>query len=397
VATRLLWIVLPMIFFTTSAVVVQGALEAHKRFTISAIAPVLFNLCVLAGAWILGRRFGIEGLAYGFLFGSVVQLAVQLPSFHRLGLAPGLYLDLKHPAVRQVLWLMLPIFLDNLVVITVRFVENNLASHLESGSISALGYALRLHGVPVGLFAYGLVTVILPYLSTHHETRNHDQFRKTSSFGMRGLLLLCTPIMVLFLLLARDIVDVIYRHEVFDEASAEVTAHVFRLLSIGLVAQGLTLYFCKVLYALRNTFVILKVSIFVATLNVLFDLVAVRYLGVGAIALGASLAWSANAAILFWILHRHGHALDVRGDAGFLVKIALAGIVTAVVVAGTDAAAGSAWNVLESSLGRCVILGGLGSVAFLAACAVSRIEELRYVTRLLRSRRPGGDTGGERR
>jgi len=392
-ACGIAWILLPMALLTTSAALVESVLGAHRRFLVSAFAPVVFNLVVVASLFVFGSRFGIRGLAWAFLFASGCQLALQIPSFRRLGLPHGGFLSLRHPAVRRVLWLMAPLFLDNLVGLAIRFVENNLASRLETGSVSALGFALRLYGVPVGLFALGVVTVILPFLSMHHATEDRNQFRRITAFGMRGLLLVCLPITVAFLLLSRDIVAVFYQHGVFDAASVDTASGIFRLLSIGLIGQGLTLYFCKVLYALHNTMAILRISVVVAVVNIAFDLLAVRGMGIGAIALGASIAWTLDAILLFAVLARYRGVVDVRGARSYLVRVGAAGAGMAVAIFVADLFVAPGPGGARDALVRCALLGGIGGVTFLAACLALRIRELGELWKILR-RRPAGPAPG---
>lgn len=387
-AVELVWFLLPMVFFWTLATLVQSVLSAHKNFTVSALSPVLFNLVIIAAIFTLGVKLGIQGLAIGFVGGALVQFAVQIPAFRRLGLAHGMFFSPWHPALRNVAWLMFPIFLDTMTGLGVRFVENNLASQLATGSVSALGFALRLYMVPVGVFAAGLATVLLPYLSEHHAMDDRDSFRETTGFGIRSLTLVCLPITVVFLVLGPEIVSTFYLHGVFDDASAETTAGVFRLLAIGLTFQAMSLYFCKVLYALKSTLLIFWVSLATAAFNIGFDLLLVPTIGIAAIALGASLTWAAYAGSLGFILARRRQAFDAAALWPFLRRISIAvGAMTAVVFVLDRLLDG--WGVFE----RAVVAGGVGGAVFVGACLVLRVRELVDLLGIVRKRlrRAGGE------
>ncbi|PIS41861.1 MAG: murein biosynthesis integral membrane protein MurJ, partial [Candidatus Kerfeldbacteria bacterium CG08_land_8_20_14_0_20_42_7] len=68
-----------IVFFGISNVV-SGILNALKRFTSFALAPVLYNLGIIFGIVALTPRYGLMGLAYGVVLGAFLHLAIQIPS-----------------------------------------------------------------------------------------------------------------------------------------------------------------------------------------------------------------------------------------------------------------------------------------------------------------------------
>jgi putative peptidoglycan lipid II flippase len=65
--------------------VVSGILNTYQQFTVPAIAPLLYNLAIIAAAIFLTPFMGVEGLAVGVAIGSLAHLAVQVPSLARVG------------------------------------------------------------------------------------------------------------------------------------------------------------------------------------------------------------------------------------------------------------------------------------------------------------------------
>ena len=65
--------------------VVSGILNSYQQFTVPAIAPLLYNLAIIAAAIFLAPMLGVEGLAIGVVAGSLAHLVVQLPSLARVG------------------------------------------------------------------------------------------------------------------------------------------------------------------------------------------------------------------------------------------------------------------------------------------------------------------------
>ena len=64
-------ILLPAQIFFYVGGVVSAVLLSHRLFLLPAFGPLLYNVVIIAGGVIGGRRFGIASLAYGALAGAV--------------------------------------------------------------------------------------------------------------------------------------------------------------------------------------------------------------------------------------------------------------------------------------------------------------------------------------
>ena len=62
-----------------------SVLNARNRFSASVIAPIVYNLAIIAGTIFLSGPLGVTGLAVAVVLGSVGHLLVQLPPVLRLG------------------------------------------------------------------------------------------------------------------------------------------------------------------------------------------------------------------------------------------------------------------------------------------------------------------------
>ena len=85
----------PYIGFMSMVALSAGVLNTWKRFAVPASTPVLLNLSMIARglagralvrvAWASSRSTPWPA---GVMLGGVLQLAVQIPALHRLGLLP---------------------------------------------------------------------------------------------------------------------------------------------------------------------------------------------------------------------------------------------------------------------------------------------------------------------
>src|SRR5262249_16375083 len=63
----------------------SSVLNSYNRFAIAAMAPLMYNLAIIAAALGLSGPFGIYGLAFGAVIGALLHLLIQLPFCYRLG------------------------------------------------------------------------------------------------------------------------------------------------------------------------------------------------------------------------------------------------------------------------------------------------------------------------
>src|ERR1051325_4951249 len=174
-ATRQLTIRLVQILFPGAGLLVisawcLGVLNSHRRFFLSYIAPVAWNLALITTLLIFGRsedQFHLATLvAWGSVAGSILQIGVQLPTVFRLlkSLAP--VIDVVDANVRKVLTNFLPVFVSRGVVQISAFVDAMLAGLISSQAVAALTYAQSLYTLPVSLFGMSVSAAELPAMSS---------------------------------------------------------------------------------------------------------------------------------------------------------------------------------------------------------------------------------------
>jgi putative peptidoglycan lipid II flippase len=145
---RLLRIMLlsPVVFALSG--LLMGILNAQQHFALPALAPACYRLGQIFGLLILVPRWGILGLAWGVVLGSVLHLAVQLPALAHFPARYRLTLGLRDASTRLVGALMLPRLVGVGVVRLNFLVSTILASGMPEGSLAASPLAFALMIMP---------------------------------------------------------------------------------------------------------------------------------------------------------------------------------------------------------------------------------------------------------
>jgi putative peptidoglycan lipid II flippase len=395
-ATELTRIMMPFLLLVSLSAVAMGMLNAQSRFTAPALAPALFNVGAIAvGTWLWatgkGPRAAAVGWSVGTLLGGAMQLAAQWPSLRSLGfrLRPVLgRAALDDPGIRRIGRLMgasvigLSATQVNILVSTI------FASH-EEGANTWLQMAFRLMQLPLGVFGVAIATVAGAGVAQRVARGDMDGVRETLGSAMRLVAFLNVPAAVGLVTLAHPVISLVYEHGRFTAAASSATADALVFYAVGLYSYSAVKVFAPAFYALDEARIPVIGSIVGMASNVAFVLLLHPVLGFRGIALGVSLAATANFAVLAvawkW---RHGGL----GGAGIYRQLGRTLLASAVMVGVVLAVKAVIAPVLPASgLARQAPLAlvpiAAGAIAYFAAARLLGVKELSEVASALRRRR----------
>jgi putative peptidoglycan lipid II flippase len=287
-------------------------------------------------------------------------------------------LDLRDPALHQVLVLMGPGTVGLAATQVNLFVNTLLATSQGTGAVSWLSYAFRLMYLPIGLFGVSIATATLPVVSRHVAVQDRDGVRHTVAQAIAMMLVLNVPATFGLVVLSEPIVCLLFEHGRFVHSDTAATAAALRFYAVGLVGYATARIASPVFYALGRSRIPVIVSISTIALNVVINLLFIRMLGFVGLALGTSIAMIANGGVLLMLLRRHLDGLEERTLAISFVKTLIASALMAAVSFGVS----RLFNGITA--GRGVVVQGMqvfaaisaGVVVLVAAARLLRIREL---------------------
>ena len=323
-------LITPAIFGVSG--VIMGILNARRHFLLPALAPILYNLGIIAGAVILAPTMGVRGLAVGVVAGALGHLLVQVPGLVHHGMQYTPILGLRDPGVHEVGRLMLPRMVG-LAAVQVNFLVNTiLASGLVAGSLAALNYAWLLMLLPQGVFAQAVATAAFPTFSAQAAKGQRTALRSTLAATLRAVLYLAVPAAVGLIVLRVPLVQLVFERGAFTATSTQMVAWALALFALGLPAHSVVEITVRAFYAMHDTRTPVAVGIGAMGLNVVLSLAFIRlfaalgWLVLGGLALSNSLATTAEMVVLLAILRRRLQGLEGRRMAGSLARITFAAV-----------------------------------------------------------------------
>lgn len=301
---HMLYITFPYLLLIVLTAFSGSILNTCNKFSLPAFTPVILNVAlILAGYfWAPYSSVPIYTIAWAFLLGGVVQLAIQVPALMSQGLLPKLKLGFKHKEVRRVMKLMIPALFGVSVAQVSLLIDNFFASFLPVGSISWLYYSDRLTYLPLGVIGVALATVVLPNLSRHHAVDNQEQYVKTLDWALRLELLVGIPAAVALFVLSAPILATLINRGAFTAYDVLMTTKSLRAFAIGLPAFMLIKILASAFYSRKDIQTPVKIAVISVVFNVIFNLLLIHTYRHAGLALSTALAAIINTLLLTFYL-----------------------------------------------------------------------------------------------
>ena len=387
--THLIRLVTPAIWLFGMAGLLTAMLYALQRFTWPALATALYNLGIVLAAPLLAKRIGITSLIVGILVGGGLQCLLMGWDLHRAGVRVRPNFHWRHPALRKIIVLYVPIAAGLLVSLFQVGLDRRLASSISAESIAWMRYATTLQQLPLGLISVAISLAALPRLSQYFAAQQEDEYRQTLGRGLRMVLVLIAPAAVSLWLLGEPVTRIIFQHGQSSLRDTEQIVQALHIYLVGMVFAAIDFPLNYAFYARNNTFLpalvgIISVGVYMVTAFTLLR--PAGYLGL----VWADTAKQASHAVIMIVLLRWRvgplsaqvgrGVLQISGAALTMALVMLLGLD----VVGIGANRTSFWADLRTLL----ILGSAGGATYLALLLWLQLGEIEQLWGMI-SRRLG--------
>lgn len=227
--------------------------QSLRRFFVYALAPVLYNLGIIAGIIWLYPLFGPAGLAYGVVFGALLHMGIQVPVLIKNKFTPVLSMRIPWQDVRNVFTLSVPrtITLSAHHLVLLALVA--LASYMAEGSIALFNFSFNLQSVPLSVVGISYATAAFPTLTRLFKNGDRSAFLAQVTSAAQHIIFWSVPMIALLVVLRAQVVRSILGSGAFDWQATRLTAAGLALFAFSITAQALMLLFVRAYYAAGKT------------------------------------------------------------------------------------------------------------------------------------------------
>jgi putative peptidoglycan lipid II flippase len=178
-------------------------------------------------------------------------------------------------------------------------VDQSMAAMLPAGSVSALVYANRFVSVVLTLLAGAVSTAVTPYFSRMIAMQDWAGCRHTLRTWVRLTALVSAPIAFVLIVGSRLLIRFTFQHGAFGPGDTAVVAPVLMMYAIQIPFFVSSRVFYRFLVAMRRTDLIFYCGTLNLVLDIVLNLVLMRWFGTAGIALATSL-WTVSTFFFLW-------------------------------------------------------------------------------------------------
>lgn len=293
----------PLIF--TISGILTSVQQTFGRFFFFAVAPLFYNVSIIASIYIFQDSLGLIGLGVGALIGAVLQLLVALFGFIGLGYKYEFTIKKSSEDFRQMLRQLPPRSLDQGIDSLNSIVETNLARRLGEGKLSYYENAFILHTAPTLLIGTTISTAAFPRLNDRLSQNRSDLFRKEFLKILRVIIWLTLPVVVITYFARGYLARLIFTND------APQIALILGFFTGAILFRTIYALVSRWFYAQKDSKTPLYVSLFAIALNLVLAYVLSRpdAYDVAGLAMAQSLVAAAEVFILFGIMVVRDHKL----------------------------------------------------------------------------------------
>jgi putative peptidoglycan lipid II flippase len=300
---ELFYALLPLVLITGIATNCTAVLNTFERFALPALAPMAISLAIIVGTVTLGGRLGIWALVYSTLAGSLIHAGIVAWMMEAHGYRFRLRWYGMTEAAREVVQQYGPVLLSGVVASGGLLVDQAMAAMLPGGSVSALVYANRFVSVVLTLLAGAVATAVTPYFSSMIAHRDWGGCRHTLRTWVRLTALVSAPLAVLLIAGAHWLIWLTLQHGAFGPDDTAVVTRVLVMYAIQIPFAVCGRVFYRFIVAMRRSDLIFYCGAINLVLDVILNLLLMRWMGVAGIALATSL-WTISTFFFLWYWSR---------------------------------------------------------------------------------------------
>ena len=290
----------------------QAYCQANGEFLTTAVCGSVINVIIIAFI-IISSSDSYYLLSIGTLFGYFVGMLIPLYGMKKIGFHYYRICSFREDSIRMLIILTAPLLIENIASNLSLLVDRNLASYLDSGTITGLSYAGNITNIASTMIASAIITATFPLFSRLIAGGQQEQFFSQFERYASAISYILAPISVFMIFNAGDIVRFIFEHGAFTSSATKIVSESVVCYAVGVLPMGLQSYMIRGFYAMQDTKTPVKIKVFALFCNIILNLITVRFIQHKGIALSTSVSYI----IAFFLLTRSlkkKHGIDNIGE-----------------------------------------------------------------------------------
>ena len=295
------------VFFSSAVYVLISYLNYNDSFVAPALRAVPMDIVVIVSIVVSAYTKSLIPMAIGIPISLFIELLFLIPTLIKKGFKFSFMLNIKDENIKNVIVWALPIVISTAVADLNSIIDRQFSSWLLDGGISALTYSSRTLNMVRTTFFIPVITVLFPIFTRYFKNGKINDASLMTSKCLSILFLLATPLTFGIMAFSKDIITILFQRGAFDLFATEITANCFKYYSIALIGYAVIVVTSKVFYAMTDMKTPMLISIIGMFLNVVFNFIFSRQIGLSGLAIATSISTLFMAGLHYYVLNKKMH------------------------------------------------------------------------------------------
>jgi putative peptidoglycan lipid II flippase len=307
-------IVLPAQFAFVVGAMFAAVQYAKGVFTIPTLAPIIYNLGIIAGgisyAMVTGEP-DPAGFIWGALIGAFVgNFAIQIWGAKRVGMKLYMKAPWRHPAVIAYIVIAFPLMLGQSVVALDEFFMSVFGGMVGEGAQTHLQFARRTMFVPIGVIAQAAAVAAYPTLARLFAEGNRPELLRTVNKAMRYVLVLSIVAAGFVAAVSVPAIRVLFERGSFTADDTSAAASALFMYAFGIPVWGALQIITRAFYAKKEMWTPVIIGTAITILAVPLYFVMHSAFGIEGVAITSVITLGAYTAVLMGVWYKPRDARD---------------------------------------------------------------------------------------
>jgi putative peptidoglycan lipid II flippase len=263
-------------------------------------------------------------------------------------------------------------------------INTQIASWLQPGSVTWLGYADRLMEFPTAMLGVALGVVLMPQLASAKAANDPDRYSAMLDWGLRLVVLLAVPSAAALLVFAQPLVATLFHYGRFQDDDVRQVALALGGYGVGLLGLVAIKVLAPGYYASRDIRTPVRIAIVVLVITQLLNFPLVHWFKHAGLALSIGIGALVNATWLLVGLVRRGSYRPSEGWGVFALQVfAATALLTVFLMWGAGSFPWIGWRTEpgQRAFAMAGMLAGSAAIYFIALWAAG-VKLRQFVTRV---------------
>ncbi|MEM0970619.1 MAG: lipid II flippase MurJ, partial [Verrucomicrobiota bacterium] len=292
----------PFALFFGASSLITVLLQAKKRFFLSSASQAIIPITIVVCMVTLSPLMGMKGMIVGAVAGSVLHFLLIGTQYLRNHCSADLRPSgsgFQVPEIKLVLRTMSPYLLSGILMGATSLVDFGMAGWLDEGSVSVLGYGLKLTAIFLTLAITATSEAFFPFLSDLVADEDWERLRATTIRFSALIFAISLPLVAALWFFAEPIVRIVLEHGQFSAEDRTRVAELLGWLGLQIPFQLLAVFASRIVTALLASRFMLATTVVNLVTNVIANFLLVQAYGIHGIALATALVYLLSTLMLY--------------------------------------------------------------------------------------------------